>query len=129
MCYTHIRGHTHTHTHTHTHSHAEYFTLFLSCFIALLCLNRYASRCLMVEFSEPPLDIGICNYMKLAELWKSCSGCIGFCIELGSRFFNSGYIEVDDEILKQLSSKAPHGISPRVLPGYAILFWFAREVR
>ena len=83
----------------------------------------------MLEFSEPPLEMGITSYMDLAQLWKSCSSCAGFCIELGSRFFQSGCVEVNDVILKQLSSKAARGLSPRVIPAYAIVFWFAREVQ
>ena len=47
--------------------------------------NRYASRCLTLEFK-----MGIISYMDLAQLWRSCSACAGFCIELGSRFFESG---------------------------------------
>lgn len=82
----------------------------------------------MIEFEEPPLEIGITHYMKLAHLWKQCSSCVGFCVEMGHSFFTSGYKEVDEIILKELTAKAPTGVSPRVIPAYSTLFWFAREV-
>ena len=63
----------------------------------------------MIEFQEPPLQ------MDLAEVRKACSSCVGFCIALGAKFFNSGVKDVDDVILPV-----------RVFPGYAILFWFVK---
>ena len=82
----------------------------------------------MIEFQEPPLQMDLSTFMDLAEVWKACSSCVGFCIALGAKFFNSVVKDVDDVILPDISSRAAGGISPRVFPGYAILFWFAKEV-
>lgn len=82
----------------------------------------------MIEFLEPPLNMELTKYMQLAQLWKSCSSCAGYCTSLGSKFFNSGHKDVNNILVNQISSKAPEGISPRVLPAYAIVYWFAREV-
>ena len=60
--------------------------------------------------------------MELVKLWDQCSSCVGFCISLGEKFFSIGYKEIDDE------SKADGSISPRVIPSYAILFWFVEQV-
>ena len=40
----------------------------------------------MLEFSEPPLEMGITSYMDLAQLWKSCSSCAGFALNWGQGF-------------------------------------------
>ena len=40
----------------------------------------------------------------------------------GEKFFSKGITEVDDTILPDIISGTPDGISPRVFPGYAILF-------
>ena len=82
----------------------------------------------MIEFQEPPVQMGLSTFMDLGELWRACSACVGFCIALGAKFFDSGVKDVDDVILPDISSRAADGISPRVFPGYAILFWFAKKV-
>lgn len=81
----------------------------------------------MLEFAEPPLTIQLDEYMELARLWKGCSPCVGFCISLGSKFFNEGYKDVKI-FTDQISPEAQDGISPRVLPAYAMVYWFARQV-
>ena len=48
--------------------------------------------------------------------------------ELGDRFFNAGVHEVDDTIVPFLKLRADSGISPRVIPAYAILLRFAKQV-
>lgn len=102
----------------------------LSCFMqyTFILAHRYASRCLMIEFANPPVGMTIAEYMQLVELWTACSTCIGFCISLGKRFFNEGVEEVDSNILPSIASSASEEISPRVIPSYAILFWFALQV-
>ena len=91
-------------------------------------MYRYMSRCLLVEFQDPPLSLTLTQHMHLVELWKKCSSCIGHCIELGERFFKKGVSEVDDIIIPKLNSRAQQGISPRVIVSYAKLLWFAQEV-
>ena len=66
--------------------------------------------------------------MHLVELWEKCSSCAGFCIELGERFFNDGVTEVDGTLIPLLKSKADISVSPRVIPSYAYLLWFAQQV-
>ena len=46
----------------------------------------------------------------------------------GFALLDSGVKDVDDVILRNISSRAADGISPRVFPGYDILFWFAKKV-
>lgn len=82
----------------------------------------------MIEFQQPPLQMGVSTFIDLAESWKACSSCVGFCIALGAKFFDTGIKDVDNILTPYISSRAPDGISPRVFPGYAILFWFAKEV-
>ena len=47
---------------------------------------RYMSRCLLMEFQDPPLNIRTSQHMKLVDTWKKCGACIGFCIGLGEKF-------------------------------------------
>lgn len=93
-----------------------------------LVTYRYASRCLLIEFKDPPILMTTAQHMNVVELWEKCSSCIGLCIELGDRFFNVGVHEVDDTLTPLLKSRADSGISPRVIPSYAILLWFAQQV-
>lgn len=83
----------------------------------------------MIEFSEPPLHLSVSDYMKLVELWKKAGSCAGFCIRLGHLFFTEGVTEVDNEILPLLSKiSKDFKLSPRVMPSYSILYWFALKV-
>ena len=92
---------------------------------------RYASRCMMVEFLEPPISLCLADYMKLVEIWNEAGSCAGFCIGLGHTFFTEGVGEVTNDIQPLLDSAINHSntLSPRVLPSYAILYWFALKVR
>ena len=83
---------------------------------------------MMVEFQNPPIGMSISQYMELVRLWKACSSCVGFCIALGKKFFDTGVKEVDETILPAFSASTGSGISPRVIPAYAILYWFAVQV-
>lgn len=82
----------------------------------------------MIEFINPPLGMPISQYMELVKLWKACSSCAGFCIYLGKFFFDHGVKIVDEVILPEFTASAPEGISPRVVPSYAMLYWFALQV-
>lgn len=85
---------------------------------------------MMIEFSEPPIQLTLTDYMNLVDLWKSAGSCAGFCISLGHLFFTEGVSQVDDVIQPLLSSSFAHAntLSPRVLPSYSILYWFALKV-
>jgi len=72
--------------------------------------------------------VTVSQCIRLVELWEKCSSYAGFCIELGEKFFHEGITEVDDTIIPLLQSKADRSISPRVIPPYAILLWFAQQV-
>ena len=85
------------------------------------------SRCLLIEFEDPPVSINTSQHMQLVKMWKKCGACIGFCIGLGDKFFDTGIAEME-ELVKMLQSNANSSISPRVLPAYATLLWFAQEV-
>ncbi len=68
------------------------------------------------------------KFAELSDLYKSASSCMGFCISLGEIFFKEGVFEVDKEIIPMLKEVAGPHISPRVIPSYAILYWFAAKV-
>ena len=94
----------------------------------IYCALKCSSRCLLIEFQQPPLKMGLSTFIDLAESWKACSSCVGFCIGLGERFFNTGIKDVDNTLTPYIISRAADGVSPRVFPSYASLFWFAKEV-
>ena len=96
--------------------------------IMYMSIFRYASRCMMFELQNPPLRIAILDYMDWVQRWNAYSSCAGFCISLGSAFFSQGIKAVDQEILHELSASSADSISPRVLPFYTILYWFAHQV-
>ena len=52
----------------------------------------------MIPFSSPAVNMKMVDYMHLAELWKKCSSCVGFCCGLGKKFFDEGIDEVDNVI-------------------------------
>lgn len=89
---------------------------------------RYASRCLMIEFTTPALSLSLSEYIELGELWENCLTCVGFCISLGEKFFIDGIREIDEIIRPNLSSHANSNVSPRVIPSYFILYWFCLQV-
>lgn len=82
----------------------------------------------MVKFRTPPVGMLLSEYMELSDLMQTCSSCSGFCISLGRKFFEEGIKEVDTRITPELSAALEDGVSPRVLPSYSILFWFALQV-
>lgn len=84
----------------------------------------------MIEFGDPPLSFTFSDYTDINELSKCSSSSIGFCISLGEKFTGEGISEVDSTIiplLKELMGPTAN-ISPRVIPSYAILYWFASKV-
>ena len=82
----------------------------------------------MIQFQDPPVGMPISQYMELVKIWKACSSCTGFCIKLGQLFFTEGVKNVDEAILPLFTTSAAKSISPRVLPSYAILYWFSLQV-
>ena len=62
------------------------------------------------------------------SLWQACGSCAGFCISHGNKFFSEGIEEVDNDILPCMAASASEDISPRVIPSYVVLFWFALQV-
>ena len=82
----------------------------------------------MIEFSKPGLSFSLSNYIELAELWENCSSCVGFCVSLGETFFSTGIKEIDDTIRPLFSELAAPEVLPRVIPSYAILYWFSLQV-
>ncbi len=82
----------------------------------------------MINFCLPPISLSLSKYMEVVRMWDECSSCIGFCVSLGNTFISTGRKEVDDHILPALSEQAESNVSPRVLPSYAILYWFTLQV-
>jgi len=81
----------------------------------------------MIQFAGPSLSFTLSDYMEIVELWESCSSCAGFCVSLGQKFFSKGIEEIDSAIMPMLATKSEEIIS-RVIPSYAILFWYCKEV-
>ena len=82
----------------------------------------------MIEFFALSLSFKLNDYMELVDLLESCSSCAGFCVSLGKKFFLDGIEEVDNVILPKLLAKAGSSVMSRVLPSYAILYWFCSQV-
>ena len=76
---------------------------------------RYQSRCLMINFGLPSLDIGMAEYIGPVGLWKQCSSCAGFCCALGDQIFDKGIDEIEGSICPMLRKEAPEATSNRVL--------------
>ena len=83
---------------------------------------------MMIEFAEPPLSSKMAEYIELAELYEKASACVGFCISLGEKFFGEGIGEVDTNVIPTLMELAGPNVAPRVIPAYAILYWFTVQV-
>ena len=90
--------------------------------------SRYASRAVMIEFSLPQLDPSVTEYTNLPALMENSVKSIGFLISLGKRFVTSGITEIDEVLTPRLKMMLPKGIWPRIVPGYALLLWFAYQV-
>ena len=59
---------------------------------------------------------------------RKASASIGFCISLGHTFFSEGGMtEVSRDITPMLLEHTSD-VSPRVVPGYAMLYWYAEKV-
>ena len=89
--------------------------------IILLLLFRYTSRCVLVEFPPPCLDMPMADYVQFTGLVNKSSSAIGKMIGLGKKFIETGISELDSYILPKLRSMlSTYGsIVPRVLPSYA----------
>lgn len=81
----------------------------------------------MIKFNSPPLEMSMTDYAQLPNLLSKSTSGIGLFISLGAKFANSGVREMDEKILPRLRSILGDAI-PRVLPSYALLFWFTLEV-
>lgn len=66
--------------------------------------------------------------MELVKLSENSSSVVGFCVSLGEKFFSEGIEEIDQSILPNLVAKAGSGVVSRVIPSYAILYWFCLMV-
>lgn len=91
-------------------------------------IHRYASRAVMIEFSLPQLDPSVTDYACLPVLMDDSVKSIGFLIGLGKKFVDEGISSIDEVLAPRLKAMLPKGIWPRVIPGYAILLWFAYQV-
>jgi hypothetical protein len=76
---------------------------------------RYLSRCLLVEFKPPSIDIAMSSYSQLPPLLDQATSAIGLLISLGEAFSRRGIEEMDEKILPKLCSLIA-GAIPRVLP-------------
>ena len=100
--------------------------------LLLQSCHSYTFRYASWLSSWSPLSVCVWRtIMKLVEIWNEAGSCAGFCIGVGHTFFTEGVGEVTNEIQPLLDSAINHSntLSPRVLPSYAILYWFALKVR
>jgi len=81
----------------------------------------------MIQFDAPSISFTLSDYMEIVDLWENCSSCVGFCVLLGQKFFSVRTEEIDDSILPMLT-KSSDGLIARVLPSYAILYWYCKQV-
>ena len=81
----------------------------------------YLSRCILLEFHAPSLEIPMTIYAELPALLT------GTFISMGEAFISRGIQEIDSDILPTLREHIG-GAIPRVLPSYGLLFWFTIEV-
>lgn len=95
----------------------------------LIYTIRYVLRCVLIEFHAPCIDISMRNYSQLPTLLARATVAIGLFISLGVEFSNRGIDEMDEEIIPKLRCVLERAIIPRVLPSYALLFWFTLEVQ
>ena len=70
------------------------------------------------------------SYSELPNLLARATSGVGLLISLGKAFTTRGISEMDTNIVPKLRvSLGGLGVIPRVLPSYALLFWFTLEVR
>ena len=92
------------------------------------CTCRYISRCVLIEFPPPCLDISMTSYAQLPDLIARSGSAVGSIIGLGKKFFEVGIGEVDSFVLLKVRGLLNSSIVPRVLPSYAVLIWFTLKV-
>lgn len=94
----------------------------------VLFVHRYVSRCLLLNFHGKPARNSVLGFARLHQLMPAASSAIGEVIALGDKFFTEGMAELDEVILPQLHHQLPPTVLPRVIPAYATLVWFTKEV-
>ena len=96
----------------------------------MLCmLCRYLSRCLLIQIHAPCLEMSMKSYSELPGLLNRATSAVGMLISLGEAFSTRGISEMDANIGPRLRKFLEGlGVIPRVLPSYALLFWFTMEV-
>ena len=70
----------------------------------------------------------VLGFARLHQLMPAASSAIGEVMALGDKFFTEGMAELDEVILPQLHCQLPPTVLPRVIPAYATLVWFTKEV-
>ena len=88
---------------------------------------RYLSRCILIEFRAPSLEISMRSYAKLPDLLARSTSAVGLMISLGEEFISRGLTEMDAHILPKVRV-ALGGVNPRIPPNYALMIWFTMEV-
>lgn len=68
------------------------------------------------------------SYSELPRLLKRSTSSVGSLIAIGKAFVERGSEEMDSVIIPKLRALLDSKVIPRVLPSYAILFWFTIEV-
>ena len=82
----------------------------------------------MIKYALPELSMQLSQYMELVQLWDKATSCAGFSVAVGAQFFSTGIANVDQDIVPFLNRNLNGRVTPRVLPSYAILYWFSLQV-
>ena len=90
-------------------------------------VRRYLSRCILIEFHAPCLELSIKSYAKLPTLLEKSTSGVGFFISLGEAFKSRGINEMDEVILPNLR-KILEGVVSRVPLSYTLFLWFTIQV-
>ena len=104
---------------------------YLAVLVVMVICNyicRCASRCIMISFRLPQLSMSLSQYTEIVALQRRAGSCVAFLIALGEKFFSSGVTEVDRDLIPTILSRVPSNVTSRVIPSYAMLFWFTLEV-
>ena len=80
------------------------------------------SRCLLIEFQSPCLEVSLTTYSQLPSLLANASSGAGLFISLGEAFMSRGIQDMDSDVLPKLRGLLGVRAIPRVLP--SMLYYF-----
>lgn len=93
----------------------------------IFSLFRYLTRCILIQFNEPSLEMSLKTYLQPPDLLRVGTSAIGHLISFGQLFLLSGVSKMDEKILTkiQISLKGGNHSLP---PNYVLMLWFTLQV-